>query len=173
MSVHMLESVVSARSELRAWINEQIADRSDLCLPEFKAEAVLYARSAGIADRLVEEMIEGEVYDVSRRLIAETRRVRLGDSLVSKDALRGRVAQFRSRFERWMEHAGDRHYLLLDMTRDQLLLAVKERSDRAASEQRLATFMRALADKTKRGKTVRQSMSIEEVERIAKECGLT
>lgn len=152
----------SPRAILRGWVREQVDGQEEVHVPKLADAALAHFRSdQTFLDALLAENLPSMVSDVCRTVLAKTRFIHLGDEYVTREAFEGRAT---SRWDLWMEHAGDRHVALTAMTKVDLLTAAEERDHRAAEESRRAKFLRTLAAPLKQGETVGAHFTAEQLD---------
>lgn len=119
----------STRAQVRQWVIQQTADEPIVEATELAKRAVKYfGKDATFKQSFFEESFYQMVYQIVVMTISATRIYSSpeidpieGDGSTASNGTK-RVAP-RSIFERWMEHAGDHHVLLLQMTKDDLKVA--------------------------------------------------
>ena len=155
----------SARSKLRQWIRQVTENRDNLRLPDIVTEAVSEFRGdAEFVQRFYEESFTAMVYEVAQEYMAGNRAQYIQQ--VTRSIQEGK--QPRSGvFANWMEHAGDRHISLMEMTRRDLYLAAEERQQRGDHELSLATLWRQMAGRlTSPNMKVKTKFKEEEIQRL-------
>lgn len=158
----------TARSELRDWLREKMEGVDEVKVPELSTAAYdHFTKRRDWVARFVAEQMPAMVYDLSREFVAQSRgQMRtMGDKVVSADKFK-QAARNQPVFRKWMERVGDRHVRLMEMNREDLLAAAKERTDRAGTEIRIARLWRKLADGLEGGQTVRERYTPQEIERL-------
>lgn len=155
----------SARSKVRAWIREAIRDRGDVHLPTLAGEVVEHFRGdQEFVDAYLAETLPDIVYATAQAVLGTTR-VRLADELVQPERLRAATPVLRSKWGHWLEHVGDRHVRLGDMTKGLLLVAAEERERRGDTEYVIARTWRHLAGAMETDwETVNQRFSAAEID---------
>jgi hypothetical protein len=146
----------SARGMLREWIRLWLREHQGggASLPGLREVGqVFYAE------------VQGEV--------AKTRAHGLiihGDELVRRDEIARRAFLARRdprKWAGWLEHASPgKHLLVMDMTREQLLVAAAERRQRGNREHAIARLWVAMADRMEEGQRVREAFGPEDIERL-------
>jgi hypothetical protein len=156
---------------LETWITERIADRSEFRISDLVDEA-LDEFDADWQMEFAREEIRSAIYRVVQRAVQRTRRqkpsrVRHGDVVVDIMTLRRRLESADRVWGGWMEYVGDRHVLLPEMTRPDLLGAAAVRRGRGARENHLAALWEELADRlpddTTHLREVASSIDIEKI----------
>lgn len=158
----------STRALLKEWVTERIDGADEVQIPVLVEEAMRhFLADQGFVSRFFKENVRALVYDFVQSAIANSRGelVSLGDNVVNRETFKQK-ARKRSVFATWMEHVGDRHVQLLEMTREDLLIAAKERSERAATEQSIARLWRAMAQKLEGGQVVKEVFTVEQIEHL-------
>ncbi len=158
----------SIRSRVREWVQNEIKDETEVSIPTLTASALAHFRGdQAFIQGLMQEMLRPMVYELALAVVQSSRGslVTLGDTIVTRDEV-AKKARTRNVWGTWLEHAGDRHVALLDMTREDLLLAATERQDRGEHELELAKLWRKLADGLEGGQVVRERFSAEEIEKV-------
>ena len=158
----------TATEQMRAWVDERVADESVVQIPAIVEEALTYLkRRKPLHDRLVDELFRNTLYELVKQTVRSTRRsYGDGGSAMSDEVLEDRAEHFASRFLGWYERSGDQHVRLLDMTREDLQLAAAERRDRGTHEYQLATLWERLAADLEGGQVVRERFTANEVEAL-------
>jgi hypothetical protein len=172
----------SVLAEFTNWVAGYVRDHPDASAPEVSKAAVdaWYARGPDAVRELLECLAQRAVYELVLDVFAATRGVTKGlesrargtgsivrEILAHQDEA---VEKLRARFAIWREHAGDRHYILTEMTKPQLLQAATERRTRAGTELGIALFLERLAHRLKDGEKVSDRWSPAEMERLLREC---
>lgn len=142
---------MSARGQVRAWVQRTVADEDEVMVPVLREQALRHFGGDQVfMQQLFAEAVGDMIYDLALSVMAQSRGrqnvIELGDAITSKDGITRRTLKLRQQWNLWREHAGDRHYLLLNMTRDQLLLAARERRARAGRELDVAELWERLAE---------------------------
>jgi hypothetical protein len=159
----------SARVSVREWVLAQVAGASEVEVPKLRQQAIAHFKAqAGFMDRLVTELLGELVYEEARRALASTRStvIELGDFLTDHAGVTKRAMKLKHAWSGWQEHAGTRHVLLMDMTRDDLILAARERQARGRTEMAYGELWERLAMVLEDGETVRSRFTDEDIERI-------
>lgn len=158
----------TARQELRAWYLKQLKDQKSVSAATLtEAATTAYGQDANFLARLFATELHEVLYREALAVISSTRGV--FDVLISSAIGEEPTAirQQRSRWETWLEHAGSRHVVIFDATKEDLLLASAERRGRADHEAALATLWDSLAAKlTKKQPRVRDRFSAEEIDAL-------
>lgn len=162
MAVAEMQSV-SLLAQVRGWASRIVREESEIEMPE-------------IADRLTDRVLQEwprdtlrdfirlAVYEQVRLAVARTRGVILaGDTILRKPEEEYKPA---NDWQRWLEHVGQRHVRLVDMTRDDLTIAAQERRERSRTEAVIADAWDMLASKLGEGETVGQRFNADEIEAI-------
>ncbi len=157
----------SANSRVREWVREAIATREDFNIPVLVDECIAdLGGDASFVRTLLQENLKPLVYSVIQMQVGQSRHlVALGDDVVQKGEVAKRATRI-SAFASWLEHAGDRHVQLLEMTREDLLIAAAEREQRGQHELGIAKLWRSLANKLEGGQKVSEVFSAEEIEKL-------
>ena len=120
------------------------------------------------------QVVDVFVREIVQRRVAQTRGlILMGDEVVSRAAFEARVVQRAKRFERWLEHAGDRHIQLLVMRKSDLLVAAAERERRGMDELKIAALWRSLAAGLTDTEQVGDHYSPDEIARLAERLKVT
>lgn len=156
---------VSSRTRVRQWVREQIEGREEVRIPDLAQDAVqAFRKDTKFLRQLAEESLRAMVYDLAQRTVEQTRGMWIaGDDIVTKEAIKKR-ANSHSVFRDWLEHVGDKHVRLLDMTREDLFVAADEREKRGQHEIELAALWRTLAQRLEGGETVGSKYTVDEIE---------
>ncbi len=72
----------------------------------------------------------------------------------------------RSRWDAWLEHIGDRHLKLMDMTIQDLDAAIAEREQRAYTELKTVSFLRSIKARLEGGQTIGERFNGSELTQI-------
>lgn len=157
----------SARQQLSDWVKSEIEGQTEINIPAItlKAEQAFKGNRRFI-QQFVNETLHSIVYEVVRKVLADDRTI-VGDAAVEdvKEHVRKRAANH-SVFSRWFEHVGDRHVRLLDMTREELLVAAELREKRGTTELKYAALWRTIANGLEGGQMVGAKYKPEEIERM-------
>lgn len=155
---------ISSRSKVRQWVRESIEGREEVRIPDLVNEAVkVFNKDRKFLTALANETLRDMVYELARTAVGNSRLITLGDEAVNLEGVKRR-ARTHSVFASWLEHAGDHHVRLLDMTREDLLVAADEREKRGQHEVRLAALWRTIANGLEGGQTVGSKYTAEEIE---------
>ena len=158
----------SARQWFRAIVRGLIEDADSFRQPDIAREALDLAKKHKRRYReLIEETTYSAAYEVVRQLVAETRARRglhvVGDTAFTKQAAERKFAERHPRFWSWVEHAGERSFLLPKMRREEVLLAADERDERGKYERIIGRWLRMIADGLEGDQAVEERFSEEEV----------
>lgn len=163
----------STRSQLRAWITSELQDQAEIKLPALSQKAIeVFSQQPVFIRSLLEEMLPSMVYDLAKSVVSGTRnngderQFIAGDSVMTQQAIKERGRQISSRWKNFLEHTGDRHVRLLDMTKSDLLQAAQERRQRGLTELRYANLWEELASKLKDNQKVGDKFTEEQIERM-------
>lgn len=173
------EKQPTARAQLRTFIRGEIKGKSEVELVKVTNRAVRFvAKDKALLKAVLLELLRPMVYEEARLLIADSRNfdkvadapttnlVQLGDEVVSRGVLKKRAASVGKRWLTFMEHAGSRYLLVMDMTDDDLALAEAERRNRGDVEHGYADLWAKLRTRMERGQRVRDVWSAEEIEAV-------
>lgn len=161
--------------QIRRWIREQIWEEIEATggahLPDIAAQAVGYVPDQGedFGQALLEEVLHYLVYEVGVEIGKSSRRggpVLLRDNLKSRESFDERV---KSRWERWLEHAGGQYVPFMELDRSQVLLARSERLARANIELERVQLLDTVASRLRDDQKVRDAFTHQEIEGIWKE----
>lgn len=159
----------SPRQRLREFIKAEIDGRSETAIPDLTNRAVKFAiKDRAYLKALLVELLRPIVYAEAIKVVSRTRGpsglVQLGDEIVKRSVLTERADRLGRKWAGFMEHAGSRHVLLLDMTADDLALAEAERRQRGDIEHGFATLWAKLRTRLEPGQRVRDVWSVQEIE---------
>ena len=162
---------VSTKTRFTQWIADQLENAPEISLPALKARAL---REFGDDVDLWQTYLPHLVYEEVRKQVSGRRAQaaaqaapRPGRTLAHQQE---RAAAF---LDRWYEHVGTRHIRLGDMTREDLLAAAVERTERGQAELHRAHVWRTLAEPLRPGQTVRDGWSPEALTHVLSAAGLT
>lgn len=159
----------TALQQLREWIAARIEGKASVSLPDVATEAARHFSEDGAFMRaLFADRLRALVYDEAQRVFQRTRpaAIKLGDEMVDKAELEKRADALRSKWDKWLEKAGEAHHRLLTMNRAQLLTAAIAREAQADEQFKRATFLRHLADGLRRNETVEKRFTPAEIEAV-------
>lgn len=150
------------RVELAKWIKAAIAGESEVMVPDLAKE--MAARLMGNHEAAM-ALLYPAVADMVRQVVGATRGfIMAGDHAMTPEAIKDRGKRLESKWLCWLEHVNDRHKLLPEMTRDDLLAAAAEREERAATELQIAGLWRLLASRLTMAQRVCDVFSAAEIE---------
>jgi hypothetical protein len=157
----------SARTQLREWLDNEIAHADEVKLPDLANTALEhFSRDTRFLRDFLKENLRDVLYLEAQRFIATTRNhVLLGSTITTRSGFQA-TARRKSVFENWFEHVNDRHIHVLDMSKTDLLAASTERRERGEREITLANLWRSLADKLDPKQHVRDVFTAEEIETV-------
>lgn len=140
-----------ARKALREWIRDTIDGQTSIRLPDIASQAAtVFGQDSAFLLALLNDQFRQVIYDNVQLVIAQTRLpvVRLGDEIVDRDEVTRRAHNMAiaRRWTTFFEHVGNRHVLLTNMTKADLLTAAQERYRRANVEQAYGTLWTSLAN---------------------------
>lgn len=163
--------VASTRRQLRDWVKEQIAGKTEVHSPTVADAAVLhFSDDREFIVAFLNEMLRPMIYQTVVQVMKATRGagdvIVLGDDVVTRDVATERARTMRNKWTGWLERSGTRHVRLMEMRRDDLLLAADEREKRGATEYELAALWRALAERLEGNEKVAERFSADEIERV-------
>lgn len=159
---------MTARGKIRDVVRIRIQGADEISLPSItdSVVAILMTDDDFVAE-FMRTTLRSEVYAQVSAVVAATRDLSVvGDTAMSDGAVKKRATEFASRFLGWYEHAGDRHVQVMEMTREDLLVAAAERRQRGDREFRLASLWSRLADSLEGGQKVSERFTPEQVEAL-------
>jgi hypothetical protein len=158
---------ISNRAKVRLWVRDQIKDREEVHIPTIAEDGVrALSKDRRFLAALASEMLRDMIYDLARQEISHTRGfIQIGDSAVDREGLQKRV-RAHNVFRGWLEHVGDKHVRLLEMTHEDLMVAADEREKRGTHEIEIAALWRTIANQLEGGQTVGSRFSEEEIDRM-------
>ena len=162
---------LSHQAQVRLWIKGQVDGAPAVRLPDLTDRAVEhFSKQKPFIRSFLAEQLRPIVYEQARIVLQDTRRdgapILLGDELVNREEFKRRATAIASKWSQWIEHSGDRHIRLLDMTRADLLAAAEERYQRGQREMGLARLWRKLAAGLGDGEVVRERFTPEQIEEV-------
>jgi hypothetical protein len=165
------EKELTARAQLRQWVMQQVNGKAQLEIPELCDEAVdHFSKDRPFVRTFLNEAMRPMVYQVVQQVVSASREyVVLGDEVVSQAVVRARSKPLLGRFTKWMEHAGDRHYRFMDLTREQVVLAIEERKKRVSGELTVIALEEHVMTKLQPGERVRDRFTAEGLEQLMNE----
>jgi hypothetical protein len=135
----------SVRATVRNWIMARVTKEGEVELPDLAKSAIAhFGRDSHFKQQLFEESLYQLVYDLGQKALQTSRRV---DPDIVPEREDGKIV--RSIFAKWMEHAGDHHVAVLQMSKEDLKLAEAERRERGAHETAIANLWRYLREHMK------------------------
>lgn len=159
---------MSAKSQLRQWVREQLELQDEIVLPDLSREAArVFGKDPEFVHQLMEDTLPELIYEIVSRVLRETRddRILLGDTITTREGVDVR-ARRHSVFLNWYEHIERGHVKLMEMTREDLLEAAKEREERGQHELGIARLWRTIAEQLEGGQKVSTRFTSEEIERL-------
>jgi len=167
------EKTKSARTKAREWAQEQVRDANELELKELAhAGVAAMRRDAKWFDAFLNESAYQMMYEVLQDVVSKSRDrdfVLYGDKAATRAAITKKASEH-SVFKRWMAHIGDRHKLLMEMNRPELLLSAKEDFDRGGQQVVNGRLKTRLAAKMLDDETpVEEVWEIADIERLDEE----
>jgi hypothetical protein len=154
----------SSRSRVRQWVREHVEGEAEIVIPDLVNDAVsAFSKDRKFLTALATETLRDMIYRQAVEEISRSRMFILGDVAVDREGVKQR-ARKQSAFASWLEHVGDRHVRLMDMTHEDLLAAASEREKRGQHELGIATLWRTLANQLEGGQTVSTKFTAEEIE---------
>ena len=167
---------IQRRKQLRDWIAKELEETGEagVDLPALSRRAVEhFMANKSFVHGLMQEALPSQVYNIAKSVLQHTRPsdqfIVLGDEIVTGGEFHKRSEVLGSRFRKWMEHAGDRHYRFMEMNAAQLLAAAAERERRGTREFVIAALERRLAKELGPKRVVSDLYSDGEVESIYEE----
>lgn len=136
----------STRSKVRAWVIARIRKEAEVEIPELAKDAINhFSRDSGFKQALFEESLYEIVYAIANRAVGSTRSLNPIEEITGEPGDAPPV----SVFYRWMEHCGDRHVAVLNMTKEDLKAAEHERRERGAKEVAVANLWKYVREHMK------------------------
>lgn len=157
-----------ARARLRMWIREEIKDRAEVSIKEVQSKAIAsILKDRAFLKAVVVELLSPLIYEEIRLVVGQSREhLVLGGDVVTRQGLSERASKLRRSWGDWLEHAGSRHVLLMEMTPDDLEAAEAERRKRGDTEYELADLWAELRSKLKPDQRVKDVFTADEIERV-------
>lgn len=158
--------LITARARIRAVVADALELHNEVRLTDLAKQITSALRADPVfLERFIDEVLPSAVYDEVQRYVKRSRRLeRTGDYAATAEVMEARRERFASRFASWYEHAGERSIKLLEMTREDLLLAAEARRKRGLTELKIALLWDKLADGLEGGQTVGERFTTEEIE---------
>jgi hypothetical protein len=168
----MIEKQPTARMRLRTWIRDELTGKAEVSITDLRDRAVTYLLgNKELLQVVAKELLRGLIYEEIRLVVAESRGVAgrdgsvlLGDDLVTRERLKERSLKLSRAWDEWLEHAGDRHILVMEMDANDLQLAEDERRARGDVEYELADLWATLRGRLAPGQKVRDVWTVAEIE---------
>ena len=159
---------MTARAKIRDVVRLRIQGADEISLPTITDSVVaLLMQDDDFVAEFMRTTLRSEVYQQVAAVVAATRDLSIvGDTAMSEGAVKRKANEFASRFLGWYEHAGDRHVQVMEMTREDLIVAAAERRQRGDREFRLANLWTRLADSLEGGQKVSERFTAEQVEAL-------
>lgn len=159
---------MTAKAKIRDVVRRRIQGADEISLPTITDSVVtLLMQDSDFVTEFMQTTLRSEVYSQVAAVVASTRDLSLvGDTAMTESAVKKKATEFASRFLGWYEHAGDRHVSVMEMTREDLLVAASERRKRGDREFRLASLWSQLADSLEGGQKVSKRFTAEQVEAL-------
>lgn len=159
-------SEISARGRIRELVKIRIEDADEFSIPVMTDSILALLREdEPFLQEFMETTLRNEVYELIGDVVKASRNlIQLGEHALTPDALERRTEKFASRFLGWYEHAGDKHVNLMEMSREDLLVAAAERRTRGQREYRIAALWSQLAEGLEGGQAVKDRFTAEEIE---------
>lgn len=163
-------TTMSSRAQLKEWIAKRIAGEDEVILPDLVQECIVhFSKDSAFIQSLFKEALRELVYTYGMHVIKNSHSlIPVGEGGISREEITKRSRKH-SVFANWLEHAGDRHVRLLEMTREQLLEAAQERRNRGNHEIRLAVLWETLAQQLEGGQRVSSKFTTEDIDVMAEQ----
>lgn len=157
------------RKQVRAWVRDRIDGESSVEVSSLYREMVThFSQDREFVAAWLSETLPAVAYDETLRVCAQTRgHILFGDEILSRDETETRLKEVRPRWQAWLEHVGDRHVRLLDMTKEELRTAATLRRQRGETELRYAELWDELASHLRGKKKVSDVFTVEQIEDLA------
>lgn len=157
------------RKQVRAWVRDRIADQSSVEVASLYKEMVThFSQDREFVSAWLLETLPAVAYEATLQVCAQTRsHIVFGDEILSRGETEVRLKDARPRWQAWLEHVGDRHVRLMDMTKEDLRTAATIRRERGETELRYAELWDELASRIKGRKKVAEVFTVEQIEDIA------
>ncbi len=153
----------SWRKLAKSWALTQIEGQSEVDIGDLANRAVEHFEGDMEFTKQLIEHMRPALYEIIIDAVGMTRSGRFaGVSIVQSD--KGEAAKRASVFDRWLEHVNDHHVLLLDMTTDDVDVAIKERMDRGNQQISIGTFLTQVRSSMRKGERVRDRFTAWELE---------
>lgn len=155
----------SSRARVAQWVREHIEGKDEVRVPDLVDAAIAtFSKDRRFLTSLANETLREMVYRQAVQTLSTSRSfISAGDVALTREGIKER-ARKHSVFANWLEHAGDRHVRLMDMTREDLLIAANEREKRGSHEMQLAALWRTIANGLEGGQTVSSKYSAQDIE---------
>lgn len=156
---------VTARSRVRTLIEETVGTGGEVQVPVVAAQITETLKAdRQFVEAYAAESLPSMVYEEVRRYLAYSR----GITTSIKEEFDAKVEEgerrFKARFSDWMEHTGDRHVHLMDMTKADLRTAISERTTRGNREFTLAALWGQLDKGLKKDQRVGDKFTPEQID---------
>lgn len=121
----------------------------------------------------LKESLRSIIYDAVQRKVARSRtHILFQEEVIARNELQAKMPS-RPRWGAWLEHVGDRHVLLMQMTRADLEAAAQEREARGGFEYRTAALWRKIGSDLRPGQQVRDVFSEQRIAALAESLQIT
>lgn len=162
---------MSTRAIATAWTREQVKERAAVNTAELTDIAVdHFSSDAKFVKAFMQEMFRPMMREIVVSVMKSTRGasniVALGDEVMTKDEAKQRANKMVNRWTSWLEHVGEQHIRVFDMTKTDLKIAANERRRRGSVEYELAELWEALAERLEGNERVGERFSAHEIERV-------
>lgn len=162
---------MTTRALATAWARDQIKERSAVNTAELTDIAVdHFANDAKFVKAFMQEMFRPMMREIVVSVMKSTRGasniVVLGDDVMTKDESKRLASKMANRWTNWLEHVGEQHVRVFDMTKTDLKIAANERRRRGSVEYELADLWDALAERLEGNERVGERFSAHEIERV-------
>ena len=159
----MASEQVSSRTRVRQWVRDHVAGKEEIRIPDVVDAAVKdFSRDRKFLTALATESLRDMVYEITKDTIGRSRMILLGEVGTNHDGVKRR-ARTHTVFRDWLERVGDHHVRLLDMTREDLLVAADERQKRGQHEVAIAALWRTIANGLEGGQVVGTKYTADEI----------
>ena len=164
-------TVATPTSRVRDWIYQEIDGMDTVKLPELANAAVAhFSQDPTFVHAFLETHLRPIIYDLAQKAMAATRGrenvIMAGETLLTRDGISKDAKKLQSKWERWLEHVGDRHVRLTEMTKSDLLKAAEERRKRANTDIRIAALWEALAERMEGDQKVGELFTPEQIDKV-------
>lgn len=159
--------MTDTKTTVGLWVIDHLRNKDEIQIAEVAKKALAhFKRDKEFMSTFADYSLELLVKTIVGNTVRNTH-IPMGEELLTREAIDNRAKSMPA-FNKWLEHAGDRHVIYMEMNRDDLLQAALEREGQGLTQLAIAKLNRTVAKKLGLEQRVKDVFTPEEIEALYK-----